>query len=463
VRRALAAPPAEVEDTSSDPYGDWLGVVSPEFDWGWRHLVHIRQHLAAVTDGSCKKLILSVPPQHGKSEGLTVRYPVWRMECDPTLRVGVGAYNQTHANRFSRKSRRIARVRFPLSAERKAANEWETAGGGGYVAVGVGAGITGLPVDLMVIDDPVKGREEADSQAHQERVWEWFMDDIYTRLQEGAPVALVMTRWHEGDLAGRILSGEDGPNWRYVRLPAIAEEDDPMGRSVGEPLCPERFSLEALEDKRKVLGEGFSGLYQQNPVPRGGLFFRREWFGVVDAVPDVAGIKRVRYWDLAAATKDTSAYTAGVLMAKVPNPDRYYVEDVVRGRWPPAERNEVILQTARADGVRAGFDRTWFEEQPGAAGLETSASLIRKLAGLPVRSDRVTGDKQTRAEPFADAARGVGGGGGVVFAVSGNWTAAYLTELASFPRGQFMDQVDSTSGAFNKLARGGPVFVVAGR
>jgi predicted phage terminase large subunit-like protein len=418
--------------------------------WHWPHLDHIRDHLADVTLGRCHKLILTTPPQHGKSEHLTVRYPVWRMERDQRLRVGVGAYNQTHANRFSRKSRKIARVRFPLSGERKAANEWETDAGGSYVAVGVGAGITGLPIDLMVIDDPVKGRDEADSPAYQEKVYEWYMDDVTTRLQHNAPVILVMTRWNEGDLAGRILASEDGPNWRNVVLPAIALEGDPLGRRPGEALCPDLHPIEDLEGKRKVMGEGFEGLYQGNPVPRGGLFFRREWFGeLVPEVPYRGGIRRVRYWDLAAATKDTSAYTSGVLMASIPRPGGadYYVEDVVRVRLPPAERNDVIRQTADADRERHGFQRTWFERQPGAAGIETAQNLIRRMAGLPVREDPITGSKQVRAEPLADAARG-----GTVRVCQGPWAAAYLTELASFPRGRFCDQVDSSSGAYNRLA-----------
>lgn len=435
-------------------YTAWLKEVSPEFDWNFLHLAHVRYHLADVSLGTCRRLILSMPPQHGKTEGLTVRYPVWRLHRDNRLRVAVGAYNQTHANRFSRKSRKIARGLFSLSSERKAANEWEVDGGGSFVAVGVGAGITGLPVDLMLIDDPVKNREEADSSAHQERVWEWYMDDLTTRLQANAPVVLVMTRWHEADLAGKILASDDGPNWRYVRLPALAEENDPLGRSPGDPLCPQLHPLDDLEDKRRVMGEGFEGLYQQNPVPRGGLFFRREWFP--DPLPNVpAGkkLRRVRYWDLAATRKNTSAYTSGVLM--VTDGQHYYVEHVVRGRWTPADRNEVIRKTAEQDATLEGFERVWFEAAPGL-GVEVSQALIRTLAGYPVRADEIgQASKEQRAEPFADASRG-----GLVRLIAGGWNDSWLSEHASFPRGAYKDQVDSTSGAFNKLAHRG--FYVAG-
>ncbi len=414
--------------------------------WDWPHLRHVRRQLADLTLGRCRKLLVSLPPQHGKTTQ-ALRYVVWRMLRAAGLRAAVCAYNQTYANRLSRQCRRVARDAGVGFGERNAVNEWEAANGASLLAVGVGAGIAGRSVDLGYLDDVVRSREEADSPTYRERVWEWYMDDFTTRLQEGAGVVAVNTRWHEDDLFGRILASDDGPNWRYVRLPAIAEAGDPLGRAEGEALCPARFSLATLEERRRILGEGFEGLYQQNPVPRGGLFFRRDWFTpFLPAVPEGHPVRRVRYWDLASCTKDTNAYTSGVLMAAANG--RYYVEHVVRVRLPPAERNEMIRKTADQDANLPGFERTWFEEQPGAAGVETSQALVRKLAGLPVRADRVSGSKQVRAEPLADAARG-----GAVRVVAGGWADAFLAELASFPRGQFADQVDSSAGAFAKLAR----------
>ena len=182
----------------------WLDQVTPTWEWRWRHLVYIRTYLDRVTRGDLKRLMLFVPPRHGKSEQTTIRYPTWRLERDPTLRVIVGAYNQILANKFSRKARRIAVQRLDLSAERVAVEDWETAQGGGFRVVGVGGGITGQGGDLIIIDDPVKNREEANSQAYRDRVWEWYTDDLYTRLEPGGAIILIMTRWHEDDLAGRI-------------------------------------------------------------------------------------------------------------------------------------------------------------------------------------------------------------------------------------------------------------------
>src|SRR5262249_33164286 len=153
-------------------FADWLPLVSPSpWRWDWPHLRLIRSRLDQVTRGELPRLILTVPPQHGKSELATIRYPVWRLERDQSPRVAVTASSRAHAHRFSRKARRIAARRFPLADDRSAGEEWETAAGGGFRAVGVGGGITGNPVDLLVIDDPVKSREEAESEAHRERVW----------------------------------------------------------------------------------------------------------------------------------------------------------------------------------------------------------------------------------------------------------------------------------------------------
>jgi predicted phage terminase large subunit-like protein len=411
-----------------------------------------------VTAGTCKKLAISWPAQHWKTWSTTVRYPLYRMLRTPGLRVGVGTYNQRYANKVSRWTRRIVEARGLSYGDSAAVDSWTLSNGSSYISRGAGVGLAGEPVDLFVVDDPFKNREEADSPVVQEKVWEWWMDDVTPRVQQGGQVIVIHTRWHPGDLIGRILDSEDAPGWEYVRLPALAEAGDPLGRAVGEPLCPEAFSAESLADKRRVLGVGFESIYQQNPVPRGGTFFRRAWLGeAVDRVPEGA-VVRCRYWDLAASRKDSACYSAGVLMAVVGDGEarRFYVEDVVRGRWGPADRNDVILQTAQLDAKLPGFDRTWFESPVFDTGQEARRALLAKMAGHPVRADEVSGTKEVRAEPLADAAKG-----GLVKVVAGSWAAAYLTELEAFPRGTYKDQVDSSSGAFNKLARGAPALAWA--
>ena len=415
--------------------------------WDWPHLKYIRSKLAKVTTGECKRMMLLMPTQHGKSTQVTERYPLYRMQREPGLRVAIASYAETIASRFSRKAKQIADdsgiPRHGLDRE----TEWELANGSSLYAVGVGGSLTSRPVDLGIIDDPVKDREEADSQPIRDKCWDWYLDVFRKRLQERAAQVVIMTPWHSDDLHGRILNSSEAKLWEVVRLPALAEDDperpDPLGRLVGEPLCAERYTREYLEHEREIDPEGFESLQQLRPTARGGVFFKRDWFEIVDEIPADAKVERLRYFDLAATIKKTSAYTSGVLIAKT---DRYwYIEDVIRGRWMPAERNDVIFNSAQRDNQLPGFKKTWFEEQPGGAGVETSDAMVRRLAGMPVESDRVTGSKETRAEPLADVARR-----GLVKIVRAPWNAAFIAELASFPRGAFKDQVDSASGAFNK-------------
>lgn len=266
--------------------GAWLSAVTPAFHWNVPHLVHIQTQLERVTRGEIDRLMLFLPPRHGKSQLATVRYPVWRMECDPSLTVIVGAYNKLLATSFSRQARRIARERLALDDERTAADEWQTVAGGIYRAVGVGTGVTGKGARLIIVDDPTKSREEANSAAYRERVWDWYRDDLYTRLEPGGAIILIMTRWHEDDLAGRILESEDAPNWTVISLPALAEANDPLGRAEGAALWPARFDVTDLERIRTVLGTAsFTALYQQRPTALEGGLFKREFFKIVDVVP----------------------------------------------------------------------------------------------------------------------------------------------------------------------------------
>lgn len=386
--------------------------------------------------------MLFVPPRHGKSELATVRYPIYRLSLDPTIRVIVAAYNSEIAERFSRKSRRIARdIRLPISDERKAVGDWETTVGGGYRAVGVGGGVTSLGGDLIVIDDPIKSREEAESPAYQERVYEWYKDDLYTRLEPDGAMLLINTRWHEKDLAGQILASEDGPNWTVVNLPALAEENDPLDRPLGAALCPERYDETALASIKQVLGErSFHALYQGSPRPREGALFKRHWFEIVEAAP--ARAHKVRFWDLA-ATEGGGDWTVGVRISKASD-GMYYIEHVERGQWSPGPRDNTILSVAKTDG-RAVHIR--LEEEGGSAGKSQSLALIKMLAGFAVKAIRPTGSKEIRAMAMASQAEV-----GNIKIVKGPWNEAFLSELVSFPTGAHDDQVDAASGAFNALA-----------
>lgn len=425
----------------------WLCQVTPQFTWTWRHLELTRKYLDKITSSEIDRLMIFEPPRHGKSEMVTIRYPVWRLERDPSMRVVIGSYGQELASEFSRRARSIARDRHvELSEERAAANDWQTKAGGGLRSVGVGTGITGRGADLLVIDDPVKSREEANSEAYRAKVWGWYSTDLYTRLSPGAAIILIMTRWHEDDLAGRILASEEADQWTVLSLPAFAEDDDLMGRASGEALCPERYDKEALQRIQVTLGRSFYALYQQRPQPPEGAMLQRQWFTIHKAEPHRNfWTQLVRYWDKA-GTADGGAYTAGVLMGKHTD-GPFWVIDVVRGQWAAAEREKVITQTAHLDYAKYGLMvEIWIEQEPGSGGKESAEATIQRLAGFKVYADRPTGDKVLRAEPFAAQAEAAN-----INLVQGPWVPSYLGELTSFPQGTYSDQVDGSSGGLNKM------------
>jgi predicted phage terminase large subunit-like protein len=412
--------------------------VTPTYRWGWAHLRYIRQHLARVTSGECRRLMLFVPPRHGKSEMTTVRYPVYRLERDPSLRVIVGAYNQTLANMFSRKARRIAQERLTLAGDRSAVEQWETAQGGGLRAVGVGAGITGQGGNLIIIDDPVKSREEAESQAYRDRVWDWYRDDLYTRLEPGGAIILIQTRWHEDDLAGRILDSDTAADWQAVSLPALADLDDPLGREPGAALCPERYDAAALADLRATLGSyGFTALYQQQPSPAEGGLLQRGWWRRYEHAP-ARFDDLVQSWDMTFKSTDSTDYVVGQVWGRV-GADCYLL-DQVRARLDfPATVRAVREMCAAWPQVRAKL----IEDK--ANGPAVIATLQREISGLiPVEPQ---GGKQARVAAVSPVIEA----GNVWLPQGPAWADDFIEECAAFPNGRYDDQVDAMSQALLRL------------
>jgi predicted phage terminase large subunit-like protein len=234
-----------------------------------------------------------------------------------------------------------------------------------------------------------------------------------------------------------------------LSLPAIAEDPKPPDpREEGGALWPSRFPLPFLRAVQAQNPHDFAALYQQRPAPREGAMFKWAWFEgkYVDAVP--ADAKFVRYWDNA-GTEGGGAYSCGVLMAR--SGVRFYVVDVVRGQWSAGEREAVKKAVAKSDKQKYGHVQIWQEQEPGSGGKESAEATVQNLAGYSVHVERVTGDKVTRAEPFAAQCEA-----GNVYIVEDQdakrWNAEYLQELTSFPSGKFKDQVDGSSGGFNKLA-----------
>jgi len=424
---------------------NWARATSPHLTWDAKHHRRLFETLEPVTSGECDRLMVFMPPRHGKSETVTIHYAAWRLEQNPKMNIIIGSYNQKLANRFSRKVRQIVNAhKLPLSRERKAAEEWETREGGGVRAVGVGAGITGFGGDLVIVDDPIRGRADAESAAFRDKTYEWFTDDIYTRLTPKGQVIVIQTRWHEDDLAGRLLKrgdDEDGDSWQVLRLPAFAGEDDPLGRRPGEPLWPERFDEKRLARTRKMLGHySFESLYQQNPVLKDGDIFKRAWFTrVVDAAP--AGLRWIRGYDLAISERTTADYTASFRVGK-DRDGNFYIEGGMRRRMDFPTQQRYVLER-----VAAERDTIHYIED-AIHGRALYQSLRKQLGqhAARLRTSPVVADKVTRALHWQAQAEG-----GRVYLVRGGWIEEFIDECCSFPRGRHDDQVDAVSLAFGVI------------
>lgn len=415
-------------------FGDWCKVVSPTFSWDWDYLKFIRDKLQPVIDGKPRKIILCIPPRHGKSEQVTVRLPAFMLEKDPTKRVCVAAYSQTFVNKFSRKIRRIAESRITLSQERNAVEEWETEQGGSLRAVGVGGGVTGQGFDLIIVDDPIKSREEANSETFRNKVWDWFTDDLYTRQEPGCSIIIIQTRWHEDDLAGRILESDFADEWELINLPAEAEANDSLGRELGEPLCADRYDTDALNQLKTVLGSSYYALFQQRPQPEGGSIFKREWFQWYDELPKV---NKYITNDFAVSQGDGD-FTEHAVWG-VDNDENIYAVDWWSGQESPDKWIDALLSLAKQHKPLAVFSES------GVIRKSIEPFLLKSMREQKVffRQEWLTrtADKIASSTGFQGRASC-----GKVFLPRGKqWAQDLLDQLLRFPSAKHDDKVDACS------------------
>ncbi|WP_312024726.1 phage terminase large subunit [Nonomuraea sp. WAC 01424] len=389
---------------------------------------------------------------------------MWALTQRPDTRVAIASYEHGVARRWGRAirddilvhgSKLGLSVRDDLSAQ----HEWQLVGHeGGVYAAGIGGALTGRPVDLMVIDDPIKDRAQADSPTYRERAWDWWTDVAATRLAPGAPVVLILTRWHEDDLAGRLLAAEDGHLWRVVNIPAQADHDpnrgesDPLGREPGEYMQSARGRTRAQWEAIKVRSGSrtWASLYQGRPAPAAGDIFQRDWWREFtsprwivrdDGTHIAPGADEVcMSWDMAFKDTDGSDYVVGQVWA------RYGLElfllDQVHDRLSFTATCAALRQMA-AKWPQATLKLV----EDKANGTAVINSLSRQVSGLvPVEPD---GSKEARARavtPFIEA--------GQVWLPSPEvapWVGGFINEAAAFPNGSHDDQVDAATQAINRM------------
>lgn len=423
------------------------------------HLVRLANVLEAVERREITRLIIVMPPRHGKSELVSLRFPCWYLARHPKDFIVQSGYATSIALTHSRRARDIfispaMSHLFPLIRyrperagqeviipERQAAHEWGTKQNGSYYAVGIGGGLTGRGFDIGIIDDPVKDSEEAESSTYRERVWNWYRTVFVTRAQPGAAIIIVMTRWHEDDLVGRLLrlakNDKNADQWIVLHLPAIKDN---------KALWPERYSLETLQrlragqaDNPDEPGQGsraFEALYQGNPTLQEGQLIKREWWRFYRERPLFERI--IHSWDTAFKDKDWNDYSVCTVWGESTN--GYYLLDVWKNKVEfPELKKAVIALDAR--------------DKPTAVIVEDKASgqsLIQELqrdTKVPILAVKVDQNKVARANavtPLIEA-------GKVYLPEAAPWLFNYVEELAAFPNGKFDDQVDSTTQALSFL------------
>lgn len=423
------------------------------------HLQFLSEMLVTLSTGRHGRLIVMLPPRHGKSETISHWFPVWLLEHDPTKRIILASHGATLAASFGRQVRNTIqnhadRLNVRLAEDQTAADHWETTAGGGMMTAGVGSSITGRGADVLIIDDPVQDAEQAASATYRDRAWDWWRSTAYTRLEPGGVAVLVQTRWHEDDLAGRILAQmhEGGERWDVLRLPAIAEGSDPLGRLPGEALWPERYSLDDfVRIRATTLDAPWESLYQQNPMPPGGTIFLREWFQSARYIPDpprpwsqVAA--RYLSWDTAFKDTSSSAYTACVV-GELTYDYKLEVKEVWRGKPGFPELPTIIRQMAErynADGLLRGV--VIEDKASGTSAYQTLRATAPAWLSDILVAYQPPGDKTQRANQAAVWCRN----GSVLLPhpdPSVPWLLSFEDELFGFPRGAFADQVD----AFDQL------------
>lgn len=433
---------------------------------GWLH-ADICQRLERFSDQVARKesprLMLSVPPRHGKSEIASKNFPAWHLGKFPKHEIIQASYASDLALDFSRKVRDLMKTNqyqalFPTRIDPKssALERWNTTAGGAYTAVGVRGPITGRGAHIGIIDDPVKDRQDAESETLRQQVKDWYSSTFYTRLAPGGGIVVIMTRWHEDDLSGWLISvmeeaekemaelghwPADADRWEVINYPAIAEQDETY-RKTGEALHTDRYPLPALNKiKRALLPRDWSALYQQRPTLEDGDFFIRSNFRFYAPYdrPPLEELAIYTAWDLALGKKDTNDYTVCVIVGIARNGD-IYVLHILRGRWGSLEIIEKMIEVQlQWTPILQGIESSMIEMS-----MEPMLIKITQERGvyLPYEKLKHKGlDKVARAQ--AIRTRVAQGRVLLPDERSAPWVAYFLDELVKFPGGKHDDQVDA--------------------
>ncbi len=432
--------------------------------------------LVDIAEKRCKRLLISISPQEGKSERVSRAFTLWTLMRSPDTRIAIASYEHSKARRWGRTVRNDIQQHpefgLRVQADSAAAHAWHLDGhNGGVICVGVGGALTGAPVDLMIIDDPHAGHQAADSAVQRENVWDWWTGTVRTRFSPDTPVVIIQTRWHEDDLSGRLIR-ESPETWTVINIPAKADhrpelgEVDPLGRSPGEMLVstrgrhllrevgtckkhPDTPCCDWDDIEKDVGSRTWAALYQGRPAPGEGLIFRRTWWKRYeiplwvedDGVCHGLGFDEVlQSWDMAFKDTNTSDYVVGQVWGR--RGDNAFLLDQVRGRFSFVD----TCMKLRALSVKWPQSTAKLVEDK-ANGTAVISQLSNTVSGLiPVQPDGTKVARASAISPFVEA-------GNVHLPVPEirAWVEDVIEEAAAFPLSTHDDQVDALSQALNRL------------
>jgi len=423
--------------------------------------------LIDCAEGRTKRLIFSMPPQEGKSQRVSRTFPAWMLSRDPDTRIAIASYEANTARRWGRAIRNDIKTnpdKLGLRVRRDSASagEWQIEDHqGGVYSVGISGALTGRPVDCLIIDDPIKGRAQAESETFRQAAWDFWTDTARTRFGPDTVVIVVLTRWHEDDLAGRLLAQDVRKEWRYINIPAQADHDpykgerDPLGREPGEFLLSARGrTAKDWQDTRDDVGSRtWDSLYQGRPAPaEGGLFKRSHWrwymapkaYRREDGTMWVHDADEViQSWDMTFKDTKKSDFVVGQVWARFGA--SVYLLDQIRDRLDfPATQQAVKALSAKWPQSFAKF------VEDKANGPAIIAQLQSTVPGLiPITPMDSKYARASSVAPYVEA--------GNVWLPDPSlapWIDDYVAEHSAFPNASNDDQVDTTSQALNRLLAG---------
>lgn len=407
----------------------------------------IQKFVETPTGNPYDILILSCPPQHGKSLTVTETFPSWYIGKNPDKRCIIACYNDDFAGKFGRRNKQkideYGRFIFDVRLKKSSDRDMEIAEhSGSIITRGIMAGITGNSGDLIIIDDPIKNRQEADSETYRERLWEEWQNSIKTRTQSGTKIIIIQTRWHEDDLSGRVIQEEN--NVEVVNIPCEAEEDDILGRAVGDALCPEigkdnnwlqLFKQSYITDSVGGGVRAWNALYQGRPTSAEGNIFKREWWQYYDILPDNIQLVGISV-DATFKDSDTSDFVAIQVWGKL-NGD-YYLIDLINKRMDFPETLRAIRYMV--DKYPQKHSILVEDKANGSAIIAMLKHEIGSIVAITPKESKVG---------RANAITGIVEGKNVYLPRYADFTSAFVEEFASFPNGAHDDMVDACTQFIN--------------